>query len=88
MRITRIELEGAAGQVAIERRPGSPTLRIDSTLRDPKGEPAWRTWEVSARAKEDELFRIAETVQRRCDGDRGTHSMVHDYYRELQRFAD
>jgi len=88
MRTKRIELEGSAGHVAIERQCGSDTIRIDSILREPKKEQAWMTWEVSARTSEDELFKIAETVQRRCDGVVGTNRMIHDYYRELQRFAD
>lgn len=89
MRTTRIELEGSAGHVSIERKPGSATIRIDSIVRDPKrGEQGWKTWELPARISDDELFAVAEEVQRRCDGMRGTNSMIHDYYRELQRFAD
>lgn len=89
MRTRRIELDGSAGHVAIERQPGSTTIRIDSMIRDPKpGEQAWKTWELPARVGENELFQVAEEVQRRCDGVRGTNSMIHDYYRELQRFAD
>ena len=90
MRTRRIELDGSAGHVAIERQPGSTTIRIDSIIRDPKpGEQAWKTWEIEARDTDDtELFWIATEVQRRCDGVVGTNSMVHDYYREMQRFAD
>jgi hypothetical protein len=90
MRTKRIELEGSAGHVAIERQRGSDTIRIDSVLRDPRnGEQAWKTWEIEARNTDDtELFWIATEVQRRCDGVVGTNSDVNDYYRELQRFAD
>jgi len=91
MRITRIELEGDAGRLAIERQPGSATIRIDSIIRDPtpgKGQQAWKTWELPARVTEDDLFRIAIEVQFRSDGRTGTNSDTHDYYRELQRFAD
>jgi hypothetical protein len=89
MRTKRIELEGRTGHVAIERERGSTTIRIDSILRDPRpGEQAWKTWELPARIDQDELFKVAETIQRRCDGVRGTNSDIHDYYRELQRFAD
>ena len=90
MRTKRIELEGRAGHVAIERPRGSTTIRIDSIIANPqKGEQAWKTWEIEARNTDDtELFWIATEVQRRCDGVVGTNSMVHDYYRELQRFAD
>jgi len=88
MRTKRIELEGTAGHVAIERERGSATIRIDSIVRDPKGQQAWMTWEIPARTGDDELFKIAETVQRRCDGVRGTNSDIHDWFRELQRFVD
>lgn len=89
MRTKRIELEGSAGHVAIERQRGSTIIRIDSIVRDPKpGQQAWQTWELDARISEDELFKVAEEVQHRCDGVRGTNSMIHDYHRELQRFAD
>ena len=88
MQTRRIELEGSAGHVAIERQRGSDTIRIDNILREPKKEQAWMTWEIPARTSDDELFKIAETVQRRCDGTVGTNSMIHDYYRELERFAD
>ena len=90
MRTKRIELEGRTGHVAIERERGSTTIRIDSILREPRnGEQAWKTWEIEAKDTDDtELFWIATEVQRRCDGVVGTNSMVHDYYRELQRFAD
>lgn len=89
MQTTRIELRGDAGSVAIERQPGSTTIRIDSIIREPKtGQQAWKTWELPARSEEDALFEVAWEIQIRCDGVRGTNSMIHDYYRELQRFAD
>ncbi len=92
MRTKRIELEGPAGHVAIERERGSTTIRIDSIVRDPApgtGEQAWKTWEIEAKDTDDtELFWIATEVQRRCDGVVGTNSDVDGYYRELQRFAD
>ena len=87
MRTTRIELEGSAGSVAITREQG--TIRIDSIVREPKnGEQGWKTWEIEARIDDDALFKIAEEIQRRCAGVRGSNSDVHDYYRELQRFQD
>jgi hypothetical protein len=89
MRIRRIELEGAAGHVAIERQRGSATIRIDSIIADPKpGQQAWKTWELPARTGEDALYEVAWEVQLRCDGVRGTNSDIEDYYRELHRFAD
>jgi hypothetical protein len=89
MRIKRIEIEGSAGHVAIQRETGSSTIRVDSIVRDPaRGQQAWKTWEVDARIGDDELFAIATEAQRRCDGHAGSNSMIHDYYRELQRFQD
>ena len=90
MRTKRIELEGRAGHVAIERQRGSATIRIDSIIAEPgKGEQAWKTWEIDAKGTDDtELFWIATEVQRRCDGVVGTNSDVDGYFRELQRFAD
>ena len=86
MRTVRIELEGSAGHAAIERRRGSATIRIESILSNPRGEDAIMTWEVAAGIESDELFRIAEVLQRRCAGVKGTNSDIHDYFRELQRF--
>ena len=89
MRTTRIELEGRAGHVAIQRERGSRTIRIDSIIADPgKGEQAWKTWEIDAKVDDTELFWIATEVQRRCDGVVGTNSDVDGYFREMQRFQD
>ena len=88
MRIKRIELEGSHGSAAIERQPGSSTIRIDSIIRDPGKEKAWMTWQLPATTGEAELFEIATIIQRRCDGAAGTNSMIHDYFRELERFAN
>ncbi len=88
MRTKRIELEGSAGHVAIERERGSATIRIDSILREPKGEQAWMTWEIDGRSSDEELYKIAEIVQRRCDGVRGTGGDIDGYFREMQRFQD
>ncbi len=92
MNVKRIELEGRAGHVAIER--DGDRIRIDSILREPKGEQAWLTRVVSSRqlvhadAGENELWSLAQIIQRRCDGVRGTNGDIDGYYRELQRFAD
>ncbi len=44
MRTKRIELEGPAGHVAIERQRGGTTIRIDAIVREPKpGQQAWKT---------------------------------------------
>lgn len=89
MRTTRIELDSEHGHVAIERKRGSDTIRIDSIVRSPaRGQQAWKTWEVKTAISADDLFKIAMEVQVRSDGQRGTNSMIHDYYREMQRFQD
>jgi hypothetical protein len=89
MRTTRIELDGDAGHVAIERKAGETTIRIDSIIRDPKrGQQAWKTWELPARTSDQDLFKVAIEVQFRTDGGTGTNSMIHDYFREMQRFQD
>ena len=89
MRTTRIELDGDAGHVAIERKAGETTIRIDCIIRDAKrGQQAWKTWELPARISDEDLFKVAIEVQFRCDGCTGTNSMIHDYFREMQRFQD
>ena len=91
MRATRIELDGHAGHVAIERKAGQTTIRIDSILRDPlpgRGQQAWKSWELDAAISDEDLFKVATEVQFRTDGSTGTNSMIHDYFRELQRFQD
>ena len=89
MRTTRIELDGDAGHLAIQRERGSATIRIDSIIRDPKrGQQAWKSWELPARISDEDLFKVAIEAQLRTDGCTGTNSMVHDYYREMQRFQD
>ena len=89
MRTRRIELDGSAGHVAIERQPGRTSIRIHSIVSKPKrGQEAWKTWGVKARISDEDLFQIATEVQERTDGRRGTNSMIHDYFREMQRFQD
>lgn len=89
MRTKRIELEGRAGHVAIERPRGSTTIHIDAILREPlPGAQAWKTWEVEARIGDDDLYAIAQAVHQRVEGHEGTNSDVHGYFAELQRFQD
>lgn len=87
MRTKRIELDGDAGHVAIERQPTS--IRIDSIIRDPKrGEQAWATWTIDAGIDREALIELAQRIQHRTDGWEGTNSEMHDYLRELERFVD
>ena len=87
MRTTRIELDGDAGHLTIERKTGESHIRIDSVIRDPRtGQLAWKAWELPATIGDDDFFKVAIEVQVRTDGCRGTNSMIHDYFREMQRF--
>lgn len=89
MRTRRIELEGSAGHVAIERERGSATIRIDAIVREPMpGQQAWQTWEIAARTGEGDLFKLAQAIHHRVEGHAGTNSDVHGYLAELQRFVD
>jgi hypothetical protein len=89
MRTTRIELRGDAGSLTIERTPGCATIRIDSMLRDPQpGQQAWQTWEIDARIDDTKLIDLAETLHQRTEGRPGTDNDIHDYARELYRFAE
>ncbi|MBL1216609.1 MAG: hypothetical protein D8M59_03855 [Planctomycetes bacterium] len=87
MRITRMDIESTCGTrfAVIERKRGSD--RITVTLLTP-ATPNGREHTFPARGHEDQRFSMAELVQTTIDGHRGTNSMIHDYLRELERFAD
>lgn len=85
MRITRMDLEGSPGHYAtIARRAGSDHIEVTILTPD---QPDGRVHHVQADCDED-LWSMAECLQYHLDGHRGTNSMIHDYLRELQRFAD
>ena len=85
MRITRIDIEGQAGEYAtIERKRDSDYIHVTLLTR---GNPDGFDHYVMADCDED-IWSMAECMQIALDGQRGTNSMIHDYYRELQRFAD
>ena len=85
MRITRIDLEGTPGCYAtIERKRDSDYIHVTLLTR---GNPDGFDHYVMADCDED-IWSMAECMQIALDGQRGTNSMIHDYYRELQRFAD
>ena len=88
MRTTRIDLEGHPGNYAtITRKRGSGGSNlIEVTILTP-ALPDGRTHHVQADCEED-IWSMAECLQEQLDGVRGTNSMIHDYLRELQRFAD
>ncbi|MEZ6193737.1 MAG: hypothetical protein R3C45_21045 [Phycisphaerales bacterium] len=87
MRTTRIDLEGDAGtgHYATITRPRN-SEHIIVTILTP-AEPEGRVHHVQADS-EDDVWSMAECLQHQLDGVRGTNSMIHDYLRELQRFAD
>ena len=64
----------------------SSLLKTLSTILSPES-PDGRKHYVNADC-EDDIFSMAECLQFHLDGVRGTNSMIHDVYRELQRFAD
>jgi hypothetical protein len=95
MQTKRIEIEGQAGTLTIEResRNGkrSKTIRIDSILRNPTpggDQLAWKTWEIAARSDDTTIINLAEILHQRTEGFRGTNSDIHAYAQELYRFTE
>ncbi len=85
MRTTRIDLEGKTGHHAtITRKPGSDQIEV--TVLTPQF-PNGKKHMVQADCEED-VWSMAECLQHHLDGVIGTNSMIHDYFRELSRFAD
>ena len=66
----------------IHRVPGSDTFTV--TIIGPDSE---REHIVEADNPED-VYSMAECLQYHLDGCKGTHSMVHAYYRLLEYFTD
>ena len=83
MRIGRIDVEGdARGRTVELMRDGAnvtAVVRIDGKVD--------HTHVVGASQTEN-LFEMATRIQHALDGCRGTNSMIHDYYRLIQRLAD
>lgn len=85
MRTTRIDLEGQPGNYATLRRPrGSRSIRV--TLLTPSL-PDGEDHQVDA-SDEQALQRMAQHLQERLEGHRGTNSDVYGYLQELLRLAD
>jgi len=91
MKIASITFEGGAdpktGQpraFATIRRPRGGEY-IEVTIDWPSGLPRKH---LVAAADRDDLWSMAEGLQQTLDGHTGTNSMVHEYFQELQRFAD
>ena len=66
----------------IHRTPGSDTITV--TIIGPDNE---REHIVEVDCPED-VFSMAECLQFHLDGCKGTHLMIHDYYRILENFMD
>ena len=83
----RIDLEGKAGHLVIERN--GRVFTITSTLNYPDGvQQECKTWELPTSICDDELFKVAIEVQYRTDGGHGSNSTIHEYFYEMQRFQD
>ncbi|MBN1123727.1 MAG: hypothetical protein JXA82_01875 [Sedimentisphaerales bacterium] len=91
MKIYEIKLAGKMDKktglpiafATIHRVPGSDQITV--TISDANGSN--RQHLVEANCPED-VFSMAECLQERLDGCKGTNSMIHDYYRMLQNFGD
>ena len=89
MRITKIELAGRLNKnnlpeyfATIHRTPENEYITV--TIIGPDNE---REHIVEAN-NSDDIFSMAECLQYHLDGCKGTNSMIHDYYRILQDFAN
>ena len=91
MKIYEIKLAGEIDKktglpiafATIHRVPGSDVITV--TISDANGND--RQHLVEADNPED-MFSMAECLQERLDGCKGTNSMIHDYYRMLQNFTN
>lgn len=85
MTTTRIDLEGHAGRYAtITRKTASAYIEVSILVPEiPNG----KVHHVRADCRED-VFSMAQCLIEQLEKTRGTNSMVHEYYRELQRFMD
>jgi len=83
MQVTRIDFAGESGAFAIVSRKQECEFIFVQIL-TPKDE---KTHYVDADDRDDQ-YSMAECLQETLDGCRGTNSMIHDYFREIQRFAN
>lgn len=83
MKATRIDLEGRQGHYATIRRQGEAVVVEYLTPEFPQGRKV-----LIPAGDEKRLWAAAQDLQRELDGCLGTNSMVHEYFQELQRFAD
>jgi hypothetical protein len=89
MRTKRTECNGNKGHLAIERKRGNDTIRIDSIIRDRDyGEQTWKVWELPAAVSDEELFKIATELQYRTDGNHGNADRINEFLGELKLFKN
>jgi hypothetical protein len=67
----------------IHRVPGADQITV--TISDADGNDRQHLVEAN---NPENLFSMAQCLQEQLDGCQGTNSMIHDYYRLLQNFAD
>jgi len=90
MRITSIEFAGSIEEGQMTPRAFARASRkidgeyIEVTITTPSGDV---THHVQTDC-EDDLWSMAECLQDHLDGCKGTNSMIHEFFRELQRLAD
>jgi len=92
MKVKTITLEGETNYTATISRGTSPE-EVQSTeiyiiveIRDAEGELV--NMHLVSRDDQADQFSMAECMQYMLDGCKGTNSMIHDFYMELQRFAN
>jgi len=89
MRFERLELNGDAGRLRIERERGSRKIWIDSSLHRPKrGKEAdgWVLWELPNNATDKRILKLAKELQSRTDGKAGSADRIDEFFREMKRF--
>ena len=88
MKVTTITLEGQTGFTATisREKPINGSENIFCEIRDTANEPAAIHW--TAFDDRNDQFRMAGCIQHQLDGCKGTNSMIHDYFRIIEMFAD
>ena len=92
MKVRSITLEGETGFTATISLGTSPEatqnndLFITCEIYDAQGELV--TMHLVSPDDRDDQWSMAECLQNQLDGSRGTNSMIHDFFREIQRFAN
>ena len=91
MKVKEITLQGDSGYTCTISIGASPENKLDNELfikcemYDEEGEMA--NIHYVARDDEQDQWSMAQCIQHILDGCRGTNSMVHEYFRMIQRFA-